>query len=202
MLLMIKLHNFIHAFPLALPDDPAPWLIPQQLAEALYAWIKEGHVDYHISQGIAIHKTAVVEEGVILKPPVIISAKCFIAAHAYLRGGVFLDKEVKIGPGCEIKSSVLAANTAIAHFNFVGDSLIGSQVNMEAGALTANHHNDRDDKHIFIHYMGQCIKTGVEKFGALIGDNARVGANTVLSPGTVLTPGTIVPRLALIDQSK
>lgn len=47
---------------------------------------------------------------------------------------------------------------------------------------------------------GQGIRTGVVKFGALIGDHSLVGANAVLSPGTVLAPHTVVARLGLIDQ--
>ena len=83
--------------------------------------------EYNIDNGIAIHKTAVIESNVILKPPVIIGPKCFIGANAYVRGGVWLTDKVTIGTGCEIKSSVIFPNSAIAHFNFIGDSIIGRE---------------------------------------------------------------------------
>jgi bifunctional N-acetylglucosamine-1-phosphate-uridyltransferase/glucosamine-1-phosphate-acetyltransferase GlmU-like protein len=157
---------------------------------------------YIIENGIAIHQTAVIESNVILKAPIIISENCFIGANAYLRGGVFLGKSAKIGTACEIKTSLIFSESAIAHFNFIGDSLIGSQVNFEAGSITANHFNERTDKQIVIHYQGQKIPTQSEKFGALVGDYSKIGANAVLSPGTILEPYSIVKRLELVEQNK
>jgi len=156
--------------------------------------------EYVINNGVAIHSSATVEQGVILKAPIVISANCFIGAHAYLRGGVFLAESVSIGPGCEIKTSVISAHSSLAHFNFVGDSILGSYVNFEAGAITANYHNDKADKRIQVIHQGNIIDTGVNKFGSLIGDHSKIGAHAVLSPGTILPKNTIVKRLQLIDQ--
>jgi acetyltransferase-like isoleucine patch superfamily enzyme len=44
------------------------------------------------------------------------------------------------------------------------------------------------------------VATGVDKFGALIGDASRIGANAVTTPGTILPPGSVVRRLQLVDQ--
>jgi acetyltransferase-like isoleucine patch superfamily enzyme len=74
-------------------------------------------------------------------------------------------------------------------------------VNVEAGAMIANYRNERADKRIRIRVEGQEIDTGVDKFGALIGDHARIGANAVIAPGAILRPGAIVKRLSLVDQS-
>lgn len=157
-------------------------------------------VEDYVSK-VEIHPTAIIEEGVIMKGPVFIGPNCFVGAHAYLRGGVYLFGNNSIGPGCEIKSSIIFAKSNLAHFNFVGDSVIGSNVNLEAGAIIANHYNERTDKEITVILNNKPVKTGVTKFGAVVGDNCKIGANAVLSPGTLLPPGTIVPRLALIDQS-
>ena len=148
----------------------------------------------------AIHKTAVVEANVILKPPVIIGPKCFIGANAYIRGGVWMMGHVTVGTGCEIKSSLIFSNSAIAHFNFIGDSIIGGHVNFEAGSITANHYNERKDNRIFVSYNGQIIEANTQKFGAIVGDHSRIGANAVLSPGTLLSKESIVKRLELIEQ--
>jgi UDP-N-acetylglucosamine diphosphorylase / glucose-1-phosphate thymidylyltransferase / UDP-N-acetylgalactosamine diphosphorylase / glucosamine-1-phosphate N-acetyltransferase / galactosamine-1-phosphate N-acetyltransferase len=153
-----------------------------------------------IKGDVSIHKDAIVEEGVILKGPLVISEGVFIGAHAYLRSGVFLAPKVSVGPGCEIKSSIVMNGATLAHFNFVGDSIIGSGVNMEAGSIIANHHNDRDDKTILIRTGASELKTDVTKFGALVGDNCKIGANAVLSPGTILPPEFVVGRLKLIQQ--
>jgi NDP-sugar pyrophosphorylase family protein len=150
---------------------------------------------------VEIHPTAIIEEGVIMKGPIFIGPNCFVGAHAYLRGGVYLMGNNSIGPGCEIKSSIIFPKSNLAHFNFVGDSILGTNVNLEAGAIIANHYNERTDKEISVLINGKLVKTGVTKFGAVVGDNCKIGANAVLSPGTLLPPGTVVPRLGLIQQS-
>ena len=106
----------------------------------------------------------------------------------------------KVGISCEVKTSVLLEESAIAHFNFVGDSIIGHNVNIEAGAILCNHYNEREDDTVFVHIDGQRVSTGLHKFGSLVGDGCRIGANAVLSPGTLLKPKTIVRRLELIEQ--
>jgi bifunctional N-acetylglucosamine-1-phosphate-uridyltransferase/glucosamine-1-phosphate-acetyltransferase GlmU-like protein len=88
----------------------------------------------------------------------------------------------------------------LAHFNFVGDSILGCEVNLEAGAIIANYRNEQNEPAISFTHKGQLIDTGVIKFGALVGDRARIGANAVIAPGAILAPATIVSRLALIDQ--
>jgi len=160
----------------------------------------EEFVKRNSSDDIFIHPTSIVEEGVILKGPIYIGPNCFVGAHAYLRGGVYLVGKNSIGPGCELKSCILFPNTNLAHFNFIGDSIVGSNVNFEAGAIAANHYNERSEKEIVVSIKNQKVKTGSTKFGALIGDGCKIGANAVLSPGTVLEKNTVVDRQALINQ--
>jgi len=92
--------------------------------------------------------------------------------------------------------------TALAHLNFVGDSVVGAGVNMEAGSVVCNHRNERSDKQIFVRsgQGGALQGTGCEKFGALIGDGVRIGANAVIAPGALLLPGSVIGRASLLDQ--
>ena len=183
-------------------DDDLPWLIIQNLESIIFEKIKFLSDDFEVNNGIAIHKTAIVEKNAILKAPLIIEENCFVAANACLRNGVFLSKNVKIGMGVEIKSSIISNNSAVAHFNFIGDSIIGENVNFEAGSITANHFNERENKEIFVKIDDNIINTQVVKFGSLIGDYSKIGANAVLSPGTILKKNSVVKRLELIEQIK
>ena len=183
-------------------DDDLPWLIIQNLESIIFEKIKLLSDDFEVNNGIAIHKTAIVEKNAILKAPLIIEENCFVAANACLRNGVFLSKNVKIGMGVEIKSSIILNNSAVAHFNFIGDSIIGENVNFEAGSITANHFNERENKEIFVKIDDNIINTKVVKFGSLIGDSSKIGANAVLSPGTILKKNSVVKRLELIEQIK
>jgi NDP-sugar pyrophosphorylase family protein len=180
----------------------SPWQVTDDLPNILEELISKLGNDYTITGNVAVHKMAVIEQGVVLKGPLVVSENCFIGANAYLRGGVYVGSSAKIGPGSEIKQSIIFSNTSLAHFNYVGDSIIGSHVNFEAGAVIANHYNERGDKKISVLVDSKIIETGVEKFGALVGDHSRIGANAVLSPGTILLSNTIIKRLELVEQLK
>jgi len=190
----------LSASPLAPFAGLAPWQLTTA-APAVVARLLEGlDGGCAIAGDIAIHRSAAVEQGAVVKGPAVIGPGCLVAAGGYLRGGVWLDEEVIIGPGAELKSSFVFRGTKLAHLNFVGDSVLGEAVNIEAGGIVANYRNESDDKRIRIAHAGAVIDTGVDKFGALIGDDCRIGANAVVAPGALLAPGTVVPRLALVDQ--
>ena len=201
---MINIEDYIQNFKATFSQvsENWPWEIIENLEIIIKEQIKKLNTDYNINNNVAIHKSAIVEPGVILKGTIIISENCYIGAHSYLRGPIFLSKSVKIGPGCEIKQSILFDNTAIAHFNYVGNSIIGHHTNFEAGSICANHFNERQDKRIFITYKNELLDTKTEKFGSLVGDHSKIGANAVLSPGTILDKNSIVKRLELIEQNK
>lgn len=201
---MIQINPYIRQFNVHFPDlkHDVPWTITTNIGRILLDKIRTLNSDFKIFNEVAIHKSVIIDSHAIVKGPAIISAGCFIGAHSCLRGGIFLDENVSVGPGCEVKTSFLFSHSALGHFNFVGDSLIGSDVNLEAGAIIANHYNERSEKGITVVADGKSYATGIEKFGALVGDHSKIGANAVLSPGTILPPKTIVNRLQLIDQSK
>lgn len=189
------------ASPLAHWASAEPWTLTSQAiatARQLVRMIDDPAFD--ISGDVAIHRSATVENGAVIKGPATIGPGSFVAAGAYVRDGCWLEEAVILGPGAELKSSFVFRGSKLAHFNFVGDSLLGEGVNLEAGAVVVNYRNERDDRQIRFRLAGRPIDTGVEKFGALLGDGVRIGANAVIAPGAVLTPGSIVARLALVDQ--
>lgn len=194
---------YIPGFRNALPfldGIETPWEITRRIEDLLRGRI--GLLDQNDFRldgaGIGIHHRARVEAGAVIKPPALILEDAFVAAHAYLRGGILRGAGVRIGPGCEVKSSVVMAGSTLAHFNFVGDSLVGRNVNLEAGAIIANHFNERSNKTIAVTDRGRVISTGATKFGAVVGDGSAIGANAVISPGSLILPGTVVGRLQLV----
>ena|SRR2546421_3502063 len=200
----LRIQDYIASFPLTFPFlDPTiePWTLTNDLSHFVERFTASVDLsNFEKAPGILVHKEATIEQGAMIKPPAIISAACFIASTAYLRGSVVLDRGVTIGPACEVKSTIVMAASRIAHLSFVGDSLIGSDVNIEAGVVVANHFNELREQEVTVRVGGQAVRTGVVKFGALIGDHSRLGANAVLSPGTILPPHSVVARLELVDQ--
>ncbi len=185
---------------LRLEQDIEPWHILANLEDAIQKQLAELGDEYVLHDGVAIHNTAIVDPTATIKAPAIIGADCFIGPHSLLRAGVYLEANVSVGPSCEIKHALIGSNSSFAHFNFIGDSVIGSGVNFEAGAITANHYNEREDKTIFVRVDGENARIDSVKFGALIGDGTKVGANAVTSPGTLLAKNSVVGRLELIEQ--
>ena len=158
--------------------------------------------DFAISDAIAIHHTARIEDGSVIKGPAVIGPDCLIASGAYVRGGTWLESDVIVGPGAELKSSYVFSGSKLAHFNFVGDSVLGRGVNLEAGSVIANRRNERADTEIRVRQDAGSTGIGARKFGALVGDDCRIGANAVVAPGALLRPGTVLGRLALLDQER
>ena len=178
-----------------------PWALTHGAERAVADLLPRLGEEFRVSDGVSIHCTATVEHGAVLKAPCVVGRDCFVAHNAYMRGGVWLADKVIVGPSCEVKSSFFFAGSKVAHLSFVGDSVVGSEANIEAGAMVANYRNEFDDKLISFDFDGRTIETGVEKFGCAIGDRARVGANAVIAPGAILKAGEIVPRLCLVDRS-
>lgn len=131
---MIAIETYIKGFTTKINQDQnEPWELVQDLESIIKGMISELDDDFIINNDIAIHKTAKIESNVVLKGPIIIGKHCFVGANSYLRNGVVLGEAARIGTSCEIKSSIIFGHSAVAHFNFIGDSIIGSHVNFEIG---------------------------------------------------------------------
>jgi len=178
-----------------------PWDVVAHLPDLVRAMLGSLPSDaYEIADDVAIHRDARVERGAALHGPAIIGPHAFVAATACVRGGAWVDARVCIGRGCELKASIVFEGSALAHFNYVGDSMVGADVNFEAGSIVCNHRNERPGTTVHVRIGGRRIDTGCAKFGALVGDGCRIGANAVLAPGTLLAPGSVIARLAALDQ--
>lgn len=152
----------------------------------------------------AVHPSAVVEgplvmeEGAEVGPcayltgPVYLAAGAKVGHAAYLRGPVVLGPDAHVMHASEVKRSLLLGGARAPHFNYVGDSVVGHDVNLGAGVKLANFKT-----------MGTPIsveghETGLRKFGAALGDGVSIGCNAVLSPGTLVGKRTIIYNLASV----
>ena len=180
-----------------------PWHAIHNLSQILEKVIPElPQEEYMMKNGIAIHNSAIIEKNVTIKEIAIIGEKSVVKAGAYIRGGTFIGKNVNIGANSEIKQSMIFDHSRIAHLNYVGNSIIGEDVNLEAGSILANHFNERKNKNIKLIINKSIIETTLVTFGLLIGYGSIIGANAVLNPGTVLRKRSVVGRLVHIDQEK
>jgi bifunctional UDP-N-acetylglucosamine pyrophosphorylase / glucosamine-1-phosphate N-acetyltransferase len=152
--------------------------------------------NYKDSKNIFVGEGTIIEEGAFIKGPAIIGKNCFIGHAAYLRPNCILENNVSIGHGSEVKNSILFSESAVAHLNYIGDSIVGHDVNIGGGAKTANFR--LDGKTIPVKNDAEKIDTGLTKFGAILGDRTKIGVNAVLNPGTVLGKEVHVYPLQLV----
>ena len=138
---------------------------------------------------VSIGAGTVLEPGVLIQGPCFIGKNCLIRHGAFLRGGVILGDGCVVGHASEVKHSIFLSGAQAAHLDYVGDSILGSRVNLGAGVKCANLRLDR--RKISIYDEGVKIKTGLKKFGAILGDGCQIGCNVVLNPGTLLGPGCV-----------
>lgn len=156
---------------------------------------------YDEKKGIFIGEGTVVQEGAMIIGPAIIGKNCFIGHASLIRENCLFADNVHIGHGTEVKNSIFLNTSIAAHLNYVGDSLIGNNVNISAAVILPSFRLDK--KSITINTGKEKIDTGLRKLGSIIGDDSNIGVNSVLNPGTILGKKTIVyPLLSVVGVHK
>lgn len=133
---------------------------------------------------VSIGKGSTIEAGAMIIGPTIIGENTLIRHGAYIRGNVIVGNSCIIGHATEVKGTIVLNDTELSHFNYVGDSIIGSNVLLGAGAKTAN--VKITGGNISVTIGGEEYDTELVKFGAIVGDGVHVGCNCVLNPGTMV----------------
>ena len=149
-----------------------------------------------IKDDIWIHKSASISKSAEIIGPCIIDEYAEIRHNAYIRGSVIIGKNCVLGNSCEIKNSILYDNVQVPHFNYVGDSILGSYSHMGASAIISNLKSDK--KNIVIKHNNRLIETNLKKIGAFLGDNVEIGCGCVLNPGTIVMPNTNIYPLTSV----
>ena len=143
-----------------------------------------------IGAGIRIGRGVLVESGVLIKGPAIVGDHTEIRQGAYLRGYCLLGERCVVGHTTELKHSVFLNDAKAGHFAYLGDSIIGENVNLGAGTKMANLRFLPGN--VQVRTKEKLVPTGLRKFGAILGDGVQTGCNSVTNPGTVIGPNSIL----------
>lgn len=159
---------------------------------------------------IAIGKGSIVEPGAYIKGPCILGEGCEVRHGAYIRGDLIAGKGCVIGHDTEVKHCILLDEAKAAHFAYLGDSILGNQVNLGAGTVLANLRLDHAN--VVIKWKEGRLETGMKKLGAIIGDRSQLGCNSVTNPGTLIGKevfgypcinfGGVIPSSSLVKPSQ
>lgn len=142
---------------------------------------------------VSIGSGSVIKSGTYIEGPCCIGKNSRIGPHAYIRGSTSIGDECHIGHSTEIKNSIVMNGTKIPHFNYVGDSVIGSGCNFGAGTKVANLRHD----HAPVQVCGKNSRR--IKMGAIVGDGVQLGINCSVNVGAVIGSNVIAAPHSVID---
>jgi acetyltransferase-like isoleucine patch superfamily enzyme len=190
-------------------DPDAPWALLGEPLDDVLARLPSSAIavrllpEVHLAgDRIVIGRGARIHPGVVLEGPLSIGEDVEIRPGAYIRGGVWIGDGCVVGASTEIKRAILLPGAKAPHLNYVGDSILGSGVNLGAGTILSNFRHD--GREVRIGSAGAipstagamaaagatapaaAIPSGRRKLGAVLGDGVLTGCNCVLHPGVVV----------------
>lgn len=136
---------------------------------------------------VVVEEEATILPGTVIEGPVLVRAGATVGPNAYLRGATLVGPDAHVGHAVEVKNSVIMAGASVGHLSYVGDSILGRDVNLGAGTTVANLRHD--DRPVELTVNGERISTGRTKFGVVVGDGVHTGINTSLNAGVTLSTG-------------
>ncbi len=184
-------------------DPSAPWLLLGDALDAVLAALPSDDIRIRISPDVhlagdrvVIGRGTKIGPGAVIEGPVYIGEDVEIRPGAYIRGGCWIGDGCVVGASTELKRAILFPHAKAPHLNYVGDSILGSHVNLGAGTILSNFRHD--GREIRIPHGDRVIASGRRKLSAVLGDGVMTGCNCVVHPGVVVGQGTqIYPGVQL-----
>ena len=156
--------------------------------------------DVHLASGVVIGPSVVIESsqlgaGAQVKANTVIEGAmiaegCQLGPFARIRPGSQFASGVKIGNFVETKKTTMGAGSKASHLAYLGDAVIGMDVNVGAGSVTCNY--DGVDKHPTIIGDGACVGTNSTLVAPL-----TIGAQSFVAAGSTVTADVEEHTLAL-----
>lgn len=173
-------------------DPEIPWALLGEPLDAVLAPLPEREVAIEVvdgaylrGPGIVVGEGTEIAPGALIEGPAWIGSGVTIRTGAYVRGGSWIGDGAVVGANTEVKRAILFPGARAPHLAYVGDSILGSRVNLGAGTILSNFRHDGGEV-VILGPGGKRIRTGRRKLGAVLGDGVATGCNSVLHPGVVM----------------
>lgn len=132
-----------------------------------------------IGENVKIGKNTLIYPFTFIERNVIIGVRCQVGPFAHLREGACISDDTAVGNFTEISRSKVGKNSRIKHFSYIGDAIIGDNVNIGAGTVVANY--DGKNKNKTVIEKGASIGSDTVLVAPVrIGKSARTGAGSVV----------------------
>lgn len=138
---------------------------------------------------VTVEENAVIHAHTVVEGPAIIKAGARVKPFSHIRPGTVIHENATVKHS-EVKNSVIGPGSNVPHFNYVGDSYIGENVNLGAGTITANTRNDDQPVHMMV--KDELKETGRRKLGAVIAADTKTGVNCSINPGRTIGANTVI----------
>lgn len=174
-----------------------PWEVLPEIKNYILEIIPTLGSEYiKLKENVYVHKSVQVDESSHIDGPTIIGENSVIRHSAYIRGSVIIGKDCVIGNSTEVKNSILFDGVACPHFNYIGDSILGSKAHTGAGVILSNVKSDNTN--VFVRDKDNSIDTKLRKMGSIIGNNVEIGCNSVVCPGTIINSNSNIYPLTMV----
>ncbi|OGG08541.1 hypothetical protein A2154_00995 [Candidatus Gottesmanbacteria bacterium RBG_16_43_7] len=159
-------------------------------------------------------RNIIIKQHVTVEGPVEISDGVKIMENSKIVGPCYIGPGTIIGNNSLIRASHIGANCVIGfgteitrsyigdncwfHANFIGDSIIESDVAMGAGSVCANFR--LDEQTVKSSQVSQRVDTMRNKLGSIIANGVRIGVNCTIMPGTKIGTSTFISAGCIVSQ--
>ena len=146
----------------------------------------------NISGIVRFGENCVINSGSNIQGPCYIGDNTFIGNNCLIRDHTSIADNCLIGFGTEIKSSIFFSNVLMGRLSFIGDSVIGENVQIGNYCTTINYNHEGEN--IFVkNSKGKKIDTGSKKIGVFVGDDVRIGSSHSMEGGLVIKNKKTIP---------
>ena len=192
-------------------EQQEPWTWLGKINEALesvdfsaFEMKRDIPAGVHIEGKVYIHPSVKLPAFASITGPAWIGANTEVRPGAYIRGCAIIGENCVIGNSCEYKNCLLMDKVATPHYNYVGDSILGTGAHLGAGVICANLRLDKSSVSVKTP-DGGIVNTGLRKLGAIMGEYAEAGCNSVLQPGAILMKRAVLmpctPFAGLLEEN-
>ena len=188
-----------------------PIVYPWDFHYTVQRILREELTEVSVSPNVSIAKSTIIDGPCMIEDGVTVDDFCKIKGPTYIGKGSFIGmsslirncmigSETHIGFNCEVGRSYLLGHDKIPHQNVIVDSLIGENVWFGAYSATDNV-LPQEESITYEIDKGKAIDTGMDHFGAVIGNNCTISTSVTIFPGRHIHPGTVVSPDTIVTRN-